>query len=935
MDELNRWIRQRGGAASVGKRVYEALGESRPQQPRSVNDRVSDLLRRKRMNWWNGDGKNQAIRRSALAKALGVDEAEVNDRIKRAVESLAEPGVFRFHHPRELGRLDLTQGALPPFLPADLRYPGRMMPNETRVWEVPSGKDDWVRLVGEYLDHVHGWRVINADEFEPNQARHAQGIFMVIEGSDDDGLVERIAAARRSKAICPILVARCCAKDGEWWPVPEEPSPTEFGSQQTTLGDLAGKNEKQILDLKEGESALLRIAAANAIEGHEDDLRSMVLPNKAHPFLWIPFREHSLRLGYPVELPRITSWLEDADRWLVDRGVDLPEDGKRQGAHGFASATDYYEYLEDRLNLGSTDWRKRLDDWLESQPDARNMDPAIDAELLGALSLWRLINGLPVELAESKWTAFLKEILPSAEKDDGLYSRSRVLFSQLGRLGILVRGSSNRWRIVSGWVHDATVQLAIERAFQRVHAKWLAALCYYPETSKRVVRQIVESTEEGWAVVEACLAIDSTKIEHGAAVDAGFRALGLAVMQGMRPPKTLLQTAWNRQMDQVIRRWENWPKIPAVRVWDLRQTTGLSTIGAWFAAALSISRALTCEHDQALEQGGLNPWQSDGNSDDLEQAICQIDSAFLDRGGRHGTARTDPHAQASYALGEQLLAHGIKGTTVKLSIQGPGLLVQAFRDKDAEAAKPFKSLGFGLATLRASCDRQDVDFLELLNWCWAQLWSQPNTLPITAVEAAGSQNQRAFWSTMVWSDHVLEHIRDRPLVWASLDEAAWLDWVNRVREPNKLGGFFRDHPQVFDEVPERGVFEAIKTFSVSPWCHGVRSRLWERRPEQMQGWIDELAKSDEVVPVHEVGTGVGTPLSGLIHSAPNDQALWCVERAQKWCEAPKMDYPGVWKVWNEPPRWLWFFLWKVFDDRTEGAKEAFELTQHERVRALE
>lgn len=540
------------------------------------------------------------------------------------------------------------------------------------------------------------------------------------------------------------------------------------------------------------------------------------------------------------------------------------------------------------------------------------------AEILRDIEMERLRRGLEPLLSEAQWY--------------GLISRghspelSRERFDELKAIGVLAEGDVDRLSIKPVWLANALQLVAIEHLYSDP-PNGLGSLLLYKNTSENVLRRLIHEVCAGnFRCIEACLkAGEPSTPEHMVALDGVFRAIGFALLNGVSLPVEWARKIWVWQMRHRVQRYTNWPPIPILQVAE-QNHDGATTTSVWLAAAFSISRALT-NAGATVGSSALNPWRGFPEYA-RERDTCIEALSSIDRVSRSDkvNAELDFLNLSIYRLGAALFEKfGIlRRHGGLLDLQGPDLLVALASGKEHEIPESDWSsvlyLSFGLKALEEACMRRNVDFDDVLRWCWrkwgtqADMWRWP-PLRWVSREEIGTKYEDAerLWKVVpvdALPDVFYKQLENIPSIWPWFTDAIWAHWLDVWSTRN---GRWHEGVNVFNALPQALALQAVRDGRVDGHCHNVREILWQRVPGALLDLVDELASSQ---PSPRVPDG-GGPISWLVYAAPAEHCPRLVERARTWHSTPSA-YPGV-------TGWVGRWLAYVVKQRSPGWREAYEL----------
>jgi|GEM_PF-3713751 len=903
-------------ALAISMHESEAWPADDERKVETVANRLGDLDKRKDTTWWTSTGKAFI---PALAEALQEDVEELTQRIVHLPSSAASESaaLWPFRMFPDLRHLDLRSEAPFPGVPAEVVTVGG--PRADRTWWVaPSGAGK--TLVGRWLEVQYGWKFVQADRWTdvhfPDQGR------MFLELAFAGG------CSAESLARIPTELKLCVATPSR------PPSQREGNRPDEALLPPVGSSSAR--------------TARWDTQPHELRGPSLLVVHTPPPQDWVfavvDWVAARAKPGGGFEATRVRELLRKKDLLSL-----FSSPGDLLGFLGMVDVVGV-DRLEDAWGKHAGPlWPARV--WLEAalgRADRRCPTGVADLlekrgpEILVQMEAERLRRGLESSLPEKVWADLVPaEKAPEVDRDrvvellkagdtDGALSMlkpdGRSVVSGLRAVGALARADGERLMLQPAWVSAAVFQAAVDLLFEE-GSEGVGALLLYEDTSEIALWRLIQEVQNGQVErVKVCVGSRPTSPEGMAAVDGAFRAIGLALAAGTEVPVDVVKAAWNLQMSCVAVRFSTWPPVPLLMVASSPGRHGVTATGAWFAAALAVSRTLV-DVGIELDPSPLNPWNglpgNEGEREACVEALTNVVSAFrVDE----DIAEDEPLRLALFRLGGDLLdRHGvIRRQRSLLDIQAPDLVVMLSQNADvdveAQERQQLLRLPFGLAALEDACRRRGIGLDEVLVWCWST-WGTENGHwpPMAWLPRAGSgvslEQVERLWRAApagALSDELCRHLGNRPEVWPWLPEDAWARWLDVWADRE---GRWSDGADAFRFMPEDLALQAVRDGRVDPWCHDVRRVLWDRMPESLLQLVDDLA----TVPPqpHPRLPNSGGPISDLVYAAPDECCPSLVKRARRWSEAPS-EFPGV-------GAWLHRWLMRVVDQRSSGWRDAYEL----------
>jgi hypothetical protein len=879
---------------------------------------LRDLDARKKppVYWLKGRGRDFL---PALANVLEMEEREIEELIEHPpdAESSAVPMLFEFRMFPSLRRVDVAEEGPFPGVPAAIVRKGGPAAGRT-WWVAPRGAGK--TLVGRWLE-CKGWT---------HQVSRTWADAMVELPDDGPVFLElESAAGAIPESLRDHSGLRICVA-APTLPERSDPDP--------------------------------HVAADEDDDNDEPELAYMAPPRQRSASEGVPDR---MRAGgwVVVETPRFEEWLPELLRWVTPRvapggGFDdvvaVRELIDRLEPDLFRTPGDVIEFLGVVDHVGPGENRRRdhvrwISAWMRSvvaRSDASRVAGCAGllrdrgAALLVDLARERLLRGLGDQPTLEEWADLIPEqyrrppveafqALAEANPPDIAHQLKELsrpdgaaMVSALRAIGAL--GDTGRgFTLAPTWVAGLVEQEAFG-ALYRSGAEGIGALLLQEGTSEAALEALLDDAMKAdWTRIRQCAAADAGSPDGCAAIDGAFRAAGLALAQGRKVPLAVRRAVWSAQRPLLVQRYRNWPPVPLLGVREGDHWHGLTSIGAWFLAALALTRELV--QDPKLEvPASLNPWvlPQDASTDTAQlDALDRVSSTFRDEEDDE-----DPALRAAvYRLGEDLLRH--RGLLLRhhqpLDLLVPAAIVGLTMGDELEVddgvLRELLELRCGLGPIRAAADLRGVSMEQVLTWCWERWSADPNKHPPVTWSHRGRKPDRRDEVTPLWAalpqalvtDGVLDSLAGVRAAWTAVSAAVWARWLE-AWEPRKHR---HDREHMFEVIPEDLALAAVRSGKVDPWCHEIRRILWARMPERLVGVVDELIVQES--PLHPQVPGHAGVVGDLVASAPEPHQSVLVERAAAWLAAPDA-YPGA-------GEWVVRWLVHVVTDRTGAWRRAFEL----------
>jgi hypothetical protein len=885
----------------------------------TIANKLRDADKGNDVVWWTGKGRGLL---PALADALSMDEEDLVERLQADSSGEVEgDALCTFKMFPALRAIDLRTDGLFPGIPDEIVHPGG--PRAERTWWVaPAGAGK--TIVGRWLERF-GWTRRQADRWTEIDLPDRGRVFVEL-ASTDDVSIDALRALPKAVKICVAA-----------------PRPPRGAAGDALTAPMMWADAAPLESMARGNAA--PAPPIGQKEGEVADGPPLQIVASPPPHAWvgalIEWAAERVRPGGGFDVERVRRMFVDKRLvalfetpgvlieflGMVDQvGVDKLEDARR--------ARDSLAWIRVWLRAA-----------LE-RPDRRRLAGIADLlekrgpEIMVRMEIERLRRGLGSSLPEPTWI----ELVPRTQAPDLDRDRLLALVDQGGSdalvqvramlapdaasvvqglqaIGALTHADAGRLALRPAWVATLVANAAIEQ-LDDDGPDGLGTLLLFKGTSEAALRRLIDQVREGKLErVEACVAAATAQPpERMVALDGAFRAIGLALMAGADVPLPLVRAAWDRQLPHLFRRFNNWPPVPLLSVAAQDPWKGVTTNGAWFAAAFAISRAL---FDAGVDVGrsALNPWgglpEEASELQACEEALISAAIAFQ---VAEGLADPDPLRRGLHSLGGDLLdRHGIVRRFGEIvDIQGPDLLVVLATGGELEISKQehkeLLQLHFGLDLLEDACRRRKAKLEEVLAWCWRTWGNEVGQWPPTEWPRRDAPQ----WSERIWASAPASPPSEklysallvrRPETWRFLPEHVWVRWLEGLRSPAE-----RLPDEAFRQMPERVVLKAIREQRTNLWSRDLRRILWDRMPDSLLRLIDELSAAP---PTPDLRFKEG-PIPALVYDAvPDAHCRVLLERARTWLASPA-SYPGI-------GEWLRRWLVHVVEQRAPGWRDAYVL----------
>jgi hypothetical protein len=391
-----------------------------------------------------------------------------------------------------------------------------------------------------------------------------------------------------------------------------------------------------------------------------------------------------------------------------------------------------------------------------------------------------------------------------------------------------------------------------------------------------------------------------------AALEAAFRAAGLAALSGIEVPEDVALALWDQQMALVVE-LEDGPHPRLGYSTTVAESEPVLDVGVFRLAALALSE--TIPRSRGLQHAVLRPWA--GNPSTTAAVFDSIWSVVR---------RVDPQAtgwaRAAYGLAMRLRAarevaaenrrsQGSRdrrpGDALPIhALEWPCVVLSAFERGRIEWRDVSDAASDSLTALFALAAHEGLDPRALAAEFWAAWALEPEPLHGNSPLSPSGPHWRRFYSSA--PPAALEVLFARGFVtrehvpYALFDEPAWRGVL--ASRPDAVSGV----PAAWAAMPPSVLREALR--STTPTADDLRG-AWERAPEVVMGAVDDALDRDD-------------PLAAnLLAAAPQSRTAEIVRRLSA-------RLPGA--TWLRRAQTMYTRRWLVerIAQRSEGWREAFD-----------
>lgn len=438
----------------------------------------------------------------------------------------------------------------------------------------------------------------------------------------------------------------------------------------------------------------------------------------------------------------------------------------------------------------------------------------------------------------------------------------------LEQCGLLNRTKSGDYTLGPRWFGVSVSSLARRELLKGSPVEWGEALLNPDETSHTLLELAWLCQQQEFGPIESALELEA---EHDpasvASLEAGFVAVGLALLSGVEVPHELAESLWNEQLTLLVELEAELPRqrLIATRTEPAQGREGLMSPGAFYLAALALSEQLP--EREGKRHPLLGAWHQASPPALLARLYTCI-AAFV----APITPLLDLSGPAVALVDRLRSAIGLSGA-VPHALELPGVILDEIAHEvlTAEALGQLADTPRGVEYLAALAERRGLAWNTVASALWLA-WSEGGHSPETA---------RLFRSDAAHAASLWEHV----------PEALLADLLSgRVDTP--LGGALGFHH--FGEVQWQTVVTALVAgdatrFTSLGWAElpkpsvdELMSRLpWPRAAEALPHLWQRFAP-DLSARVEQAGAAGRTlDVLNLIEGAPLErttQLVSCLER---------------------------------------------------------
>jgi hypothetical protein len=789
-------------------------------QPRSLASLLSKLDRGMEMQWL----ADRPVVQHVLAEVLGAPRSKIAA-LAGAVLDQSEDfrRRLRLDDLQYASPLDLPEEPLPPGIPHEIQQPGAW---RRLWWLAPSGSGRSLAgawLAARKLATFAAGPDFASVEYELPVDRPA---FVELWSQDGD------------RSFVPPMEALCIAapfppRDKEEWTLVETPPVSEFAGALVRWAALRLPRDGHFVPAL-AEEWLEAAAARGEVDGLGTALGLLgVMDQYGTPELQ---RRGLAKMG---------------ERYVADRFAELRRTGTLDAAWLTEGSMGVLETLAKHLLTASkTAWEepRSIDEWLALVPP--DHQGSLDAEWVRA------------SLVRSKEPPTVKELERALEGLPPAPSRILRAFEQAGLLR--AKHGTELLALAPRWLARHLVDTARTKLTDGVAGEWSEALLA-PHAAGPTAKALVSRVIGGdLSLLEDALEqTDARDPASVAAIEAAFRAAGLATLCGVEVPEDIALALWDHQMSLVVELDDGpHPRIGYSRA--VADSEALLDVGVFRLAALALSEAFP--RQRGLQHAALRPWTEPDQTgaraalDSIWAVVRRVDpqSTAWARGAYALATRLRSVADAAPADGRRRPARAASATH---PLEWPLEVLDAIAGGHVEWRNLAHASTDAMTALFAIAAHDGIDPRTVAAAFWAAWAREPEPLHDDSPLSPSGPHWRRIYSSA--PPAALEVLFARGMIsrekvpYALLDEAAWRGVI--ASRADAVSGV----PAAWSAMPPAILREALR--ATTPTADDLRG-AWERSPDVVMGAVDDALDRDD-------------PLAAnLLAAAPSERTAEIVRR---------------------------------------------------------
>jgi len=583
--------------------------------------------------------------------------------------------------------------------------------------------------------------------------------------------------------------------------------------------------------------------------------------------------------------------LLDADphsvgRTWLHRALDRPERGRVPDWLRRSAWELVVRLAENALVQSDEPWHcsRPREEWESLVPEDLSASP----DVAGVL---RLLEERPRGLRAAEVAAVRDRLAPAAP------TRVKALVDAR----LLQHVGDGAFAFRPEWLLHLAVRAAIEGLLDGPPSGWGAAalrLAWGGYAVRRLRARVGEGGPD--PVTSSVEHLDPAVPETVAAVEAAFRAVGLALLDGAEVDTALLTRLWNAQMGVAGQPYLSPSLGPRLSADSSQEVDPAAGAGTWLLACLAISEKLPASVIGDVP-AAYAPWHGGAEEEALRTVLSQAESDFRHAGWSQMRNRAVDWALGAYALGDRLIdvVGPVRSAGEIADLQAPGAIARAVRDGDSLAGC-LRFPGDHLQARAAVAEAAARHGLDLAADVAPALWEACAELDAMWVgpffrlqEEAGAREDVEFW----WA-HAPPAVLAGPLAtqvrvgrqripWRLLSETQWAAVLEVLLEegPHEV---LKDIG-VLELMPHPLLDRALRSDRLNWRNRPIREFAWRRAPQVAEEGTRRLLEAGRVEEAVD-----------LLYPAPLDRPTPLLEYLAVWGQQEGREHEEVQRI----SRWL-------------------------------
>ena len=471
-------------------------------------------------------------------------------------------------------------------------------------------------------------------------------------------------------------------------------------------------------------------------------------------------------------------------------------------------------------------------------------------------------------------------------------------------LGLLREREPQLYALRPPWVLQGIMEQAIREAIDEEEPGSWGAILLRQEGAAMAMQHLLDLCRGGdFGVIKKVVAVPETASPAWvAALEACFRILGLAVLEGLQVPEVLRRDVLRLQRRLLVPSHDGAPQPRLAFSHQLTQEHLLLGENIWYSALLVLAESLPPDDELSVES-----WCKGLPAQGVRWMV-----EMVSMGRRSDEDFAEPWKMPLLLLGARLLDRLMLAAESSLvpQVVRPEKLLRVLQQEspsftDIEQLLPWGGLAKDMpeyARLRG------VEWKLLVRKIWTQ-WLATESKTSAKFLNPSWDKAAIFWRELppeavgLLLDRNSRWMLDREETYASFQTEHWdafvQGWIS-MKEP-RWGG---DPPRVaWDFIPPEHVRRALRVGLPDAWDHETRQVLWERMPgvlcEEIEGlfkqgqWDHALVQAWEVPPAffRRVLASAEVALEQGVGSPPSTLSRWLRAKI-------KIRAPGWERAWS-------------------------------------